>query len=165
MLNRPFVVRSKGHLWEVPHCLGQPKLRPAPALASPPARPRGFCKQPTLSRASLHPHLLFTCAILTTPNHLPQMPCSHSSSQAAYPFSVPSIWHTLPCLYPQRLRHHLKQNSFPSSSGWFKAPREPGQVHHHRQATNRPHWAAGSLGSRAGPRYKSPRLSPRALGI
>lgn len=75
MLNRPFVVRSKGHLREAPHCLEQAQAASCPSTRLPPARPR-ILQTAHLGQASLCPRLLLTVPFLKTPNHPPQAPGS-----------------------------------------------------------------------------------------
>lgn len=71
MLNRPFVVRSKGHLREAPHRLEQAQATSCPRTSFP--------QTAHLGQAALHPQLLLTVLFLRTPPHPPQMSGSHRS--------------------------------------------------------------------------------------
>lgn len=46
VLNRPFVLRSKGHLREAPHCLEQAQALSCPSARLPPARPQASPNSP-----------------------------------------------------------------------------------------------------------------------
>lgn len=63
MLNRPFVVRSKGHLREAPHRLEQAQATSCPRMSFPQTAHHG--------RAALRPQLLLTVPFL---RNLPTLP-------------------------------------------------------------------------------------------
>lgn len=103
MLNRPFVVRSKGHLREAPHRLEQAQATSCPRMSFP--------QTAHLGQAALRSQLPLTVPFLRTPPHPPQL------SQVSMPPRVP---------FSAARGAQVRQNSFPCSSGGSGLPEGEG---------------------------------------